>query len=124
MEQYAIHESEVKWTELPGRNVKLIIGPKAFGPCKNMSMGIAEFPIGVVAPPHSHEHEEEVCYIVSGEGQLWVGERIETLKRGVCVYVPPRIVHQTRNTGKDILKVLYVFSPPLTSGGRAEGDEK
>ena len=113
MGQYTIDESEVKWIELPGRKNKLIIGPKAFGSCKNMSMGIAEFPIGVVAPEHSHENEEEVCYIVSGEGQLLVGERIEPLKRGVCVYIAPGIVHQTRNTGKDVLKVLYVFSPPI-----------
>lgn len=124
MGQYTIDESEVEGIELPGRKNKLIIGPKAFGSCKNMSMGIAEFPIGVVAPVHSHEHEEEVCYIVSGEGQLLVGERIESLKQGVCVYIPPRIAHQTRNIGKDVLKVLYVFSPPLVSSSRSDGDQR
>ncbi len=114
MGKYTIHEGEVKGIELPGRKNTLIIGPHAFGGCKSMCMGIAEFPPGILAPEHIHQEEEEIGYILSGEGELYVGGSVEELKPGICTYLPPKIPHQTRNTGKSILKVIYVFSPPLS----------
>lgn len=96
MVKYTIHQDEVNSIDLPGRKNKPIIGPSAFGACKNMSMGIAEFPPGVLAPEHVHLEEEEIGYIISGEGELYIGGSIEKLKPGVCVYMPPKIPHQTR----------------------------
>jgi mannose-6-phosphate isomerase-like protein (cupin superfamily) len=112
MGKYTIGEEEVREIELPGRKVKKIIAPDAFGPCKNMDMGIAEFPARIVAPEHVHENEEEISYIISGEGELYIEGRIEKLKPGISVYIPPGLPHHTRNTGNEILKVLYVLSPP------------
>jgi len=111
MKRYTIHESEVQAIERPGRKVRMIIGPNAFGPCKSMNMGIAEFPPGVLAPEHVHETQEEISYVIEGEGEFYIQGATERLAPGVCVYIPPRIPHQTRNTGCKVLKILYVFSP-------------
>jgi len=102
MGKYTIHEEEVMEIELPGRKVRKIIGPDAFGPCKNMNMGIAEFPPGILAPEHVHQDEEEISYVISGEGEFHIEGRMEKLKPGICVYIPPGFPHQTRNTGNEI----------------------
>ncbi len=111
MRRHTIHESEVQAMDRPGRKVRVIIGPDAFGPCKSMNMGIAEFPQGVLAPEHVHETQEEISYVIAGEGEFHIRGATERLAPGVCVYIPPGIPHQTRNTGDHVLKVLYVFSP-------------
>ena len=35
---------------------------------------------------------------------------------GTCVYVPPGVEHSINNTGDEVLKVVYVFSPPVVQG--------
>lgn len=113
---YLIHEDDVTARKLPGRDHKLIIGPDNFG-VKNMCFGTAIFPSGSEkAPPHTHPSEEEIIYIISGEGKIIIDGDEELLKPEMCIYVPPTLEHQLINTGKEPLKVAYVFSPPVEQG--------
>lgn len=110
---YTIHESAIAAEKLVGRDRKHIIGPDILG-AKNMSFGTAVFhPHGKEAPPHSHPLEEEIIYIIEGEGKIVINEVSEPLNPGVCIYIPPTAKHQLINTGSTPMKVLYVFSPPV-----------
>lgn len=113
---YAIHEDNVTARKLPGRDHKLIIGPANLG-AKNMCFGTAVFPPGpAVAPPHSHPREEEIMYVAAGTGRIIINGVAESLRPGICIYVPPMSEHQLINTGDAPLKVIYVFSPPVVPG--------
>jgi quercetin dioxygenase-like cupin family protein len=114
---YTIHEKEVEAMQLPGRSHKMIIGPDNFGDIKNMCFGVADFPPGVHAPGHVHDIQEEIIYVLSGKGRIYIGEdEPEQLIPGTCVYIPVGKDHSIENTGHETLKVVYVFSPPAKQG--------
>ncbi len=116
MNLHTIHESEVSAVHLPGRWHKMIVGPGQFGPASHMCFGVAEFPPDEQAPEHVHEQAEEILYILTGRGQFFFDGHPEEVEPGVCVYVPPGVFHRISVTGNEILKVAYVFSPPVRQG--------
>lgn len=113
---YTIHEREVEAKHLPGRDHKMIIGPESFGGAKTMCFGVADFPPRAHAPAHVHEAQEEILYILSGAGEFYFDGRPEPVEPGTCVYVPPGVTHSINNTSSEVLKVVYVFSPPVRQG--------
>jgi mannose-6-phosphate isomerase-like protein (cupin superfamily) len=114
--RFTIHEDEVEAKELPGRKHKMMIGPADFGQASNMCMGVATFPPRTHAPPHLHPKEEEILYVLAGKGEMYFDGVPEGIYPGICIYVPPNVEHSINNTGNEPLKVLYVFSPPVTQG--------
>jgi len=113
---YTIHESEVEAKKLPGRDHKMIIGPDNFGKCKNMCFGVANFPPHSHAPTHAHSKEEEIIYVLTGSGEIYFNGVPEVVKQGTCVCIPPKVEHSINNTSKEIMKIIYVFSPPVVQG--------
>ena len=113
MEKHTIHEREVKAVKLTGRVHKMIIGPKNFGKSQNMSFGIADFPPQSYAPTHVHPEKEEITYILTGKGEMYFDGKPEAIEKGICVYIPPRVRHSINNKSDEVMKVVYVFSPPV-----------
>lgn len=116
MKKYTIHESEVPFVALPGRDHKMIISPDHFGPATEMAFGVANFPPNKHAPEHKHDNAEEILYILSGSGEFYFNGAPEAVEPGTCVYVPRGVVHSINNLSDEILKVVYVFSPPVRQG--------
>ena len=112
---YTIHEDEVEAVALPGRDHKMIIKPENMG-CQRMCFGVGEFPREKHAPAHVHEEAEEILYILTGIGEMYFDGKPEPLRPGICIYVPPGVKHSINNKGKEVLKVAYVFSPPVGQG--------
>jgi len=113
---YTIHEDQVEYKKLPGRDHKMIIGPQDFGGARNMCFGVAVFPPVSHAPAHVHPKEEEVIYVLSGHGEIFCNGEPEPLKPGSCAYIPPGTEHSIRNRSEGPLKVAYAFSPPAVQG--------
>ncbi len=113
---YTIHENEVEAVALPGRDHKMIIGPESFGESTKMCFGVAEFPANQHAPEHVHEVEEEIIYVLHGSGEIHFDSKIEKIEKGTCIFIPPKVTHSINNTSENILKVAYVFSPPVKQG--------
>ncbi len=116
MQKHTIHENEVEAVQLPGRAHKMIIGPDNFGPAERMCFGVADFPPMKHAPGHVHESQEEILYVLTGKGEFYFDGVPEAVEPGTCVYVPPGVTHSINNTGEEVLKVVYVFSPPVAQG--------
>ena len=67
-------------------------------------------PDGGQVPWHNQE-QEEVYFIVEGEGEMCLGgERVE-LRTGQAAYIPPRVFHQLTNTGTAPLRMIYCYGP-------------
>ena len=57
---------------------------------------------------HSHDDMEEVYYVISGEGEMVVGEDRYPIHAGDALYVPPGEFHTTFQKGNLPLTVVWV----------------
>jgi mannose-6-phosphate isomerase-like protein (cupin superfamily) len=65
--------------------------------------------IGV--PRHMHTREDEVYFILAGELEVTVGEKIFVLRPGDTLLAPRDIPHKLRNSGNTTNHYLLLFSP-------------
>jgi len=62
--------------------------------------------------PHTHPGEEEVIYVVSGEGLQTVGDGPPfPVREGDAVHVPRATLHSTVNTTWRPLRLVVVYTP-------------
>jgi uncharacterized RmlC-like cupin family protein len=65
-----------------------------------LHMQLLTIPPGGRAKAHKHEAHETAIYILSGEGCMWWGERLEnhmSSKAGEFVYIPANVPHLPYN---------------------------
>jgi quercetin dioxygenase-like cupin family protein len=103
---------------LPGRDWYYLLGPMN-SQARNLAFGVAEFPAGTLAAPHTHAEEEEIIYILSGSGAILSGPKEVRLEPGLAVYIPPGLVHQLRADPGEPLRLVTLFSPPVIPGAYA-----
>ena len=61
---------------------------------------------------HSTEEREEVIIALRGSGELYIkGSEKLKIEEDVALYIPPGTIHDVKNTGKGILRYIYVSSP-------------
>ena len=111
----AAHVDNCTVYNLPGRDWFYLIGPQNSG-ARNLVFGLADFPGGTLAAPHTHDAEEEILYVISGTGAIIAKEQEIRFEPGVAVLIPPGIPHQIRADGEETLRVVTVFSPPVIPG--------
>jgi quercetin dioxygenase-like cupin family protein len=63
--------------------------------------------------PHTHPGEDEVIYVISGEGVQTVGEGAEAfeIREGDAIYIPLGTVHSTYNTTWRPLRLVVTYTP-------------
>jgi len=110
-----VRRQDAEVYHLPGRDWFLAIGPQN-SDAKNLTLGVAVFPPGSAPPGHVHPGEEEVIYILSGEGELVTPEGTVPLEPGTTVYIPVGLHHATVSHGPDPLELVSAFSPPVVPG--------
>ena len=103
-----VDEEQVAATMMGVRSFRVLIDPAAG--CQRMTQFTGTIPTGR-APLHSHPHEE-VVYILTGSGRLWIEAMpVGTLSPGSVVFIPIGTRHTLENTGQEAMKVLGTFSP-------------
>ncbi len=60
---------------------------------------------------HVHPNAEELVVVTTGTGQATVGKEEHDLAPGDVLYVPPSVDHEVRNTGDDMLGVIFINVP-------------
>jgi mannose-6-phosphate isomerase-like protein (cupin superfamily) len=83
------------------------------------SMAHAELPAGAVTRPVRHRTVEEVWYVVSGSGQVAVGDDIVDVRKGSSVLIPTSTPFQFR-AGYAGLGVVITTMPPWPGPDEAE----
>ena len=66
---------------------------------------------GKGVPRHIHTREDEALFVLSGELEATVGDKIFTLRAGETLIAPRNIPHQLRNSGNVANHYLIMFSP-------------
>jgi uncharacterized RmlC-like cupin family protein len=70
---------------------------------KAICLHLLTFPPGEQARPHLHEHHETAIYVLSGQAEMWYGERLQnylTADAGDFLYIPAGMPHLPGNPSK------------------------
>lgn len=116
MAKHTVHENDVEYVKLTGRDHKMIVGPGKEMEAEYMAFGVADFPPNAHAPAHDHAGSEEIIYVMSGRGEIYFNGEPEPVQSGSVAYVPVGVEHSINNQSDEVMKVVYVFSPPVQQG--------
>lgn len=83
----------------------------------DFSIHMTEWEEGAEVDEHLHEDATEAMYCISGTGKASVNGVWYDLVPDSMICALPGELHQIRNTGRGILRVLCVFSPAVSSSG-------
>jgi quercetin dioxygenase-like cupin family protein len=94
------------------RRTKNLVGGVSPIQAANFSMGVVVLePNGGQVPWHNQE-QEEIYYIIEGEGEMCLGEERQAIHTGQAAYIPTGVFHQLTNTSPDKpLRMLYCYGP-------------
>jgi quercetin dioxygenase-like cupin family protein len=80
-------------------------------PTSSMTVGVAEIGPGQRHSFHPHRHQPpEIYYILAGEGVVSIDGVDHAVRPGAAVFIPGDAWHGARNTGSEVLRLLYVFA--------------
>ena len=68
-------------------------------------------PPGYGIPPHVHDREDELIYVVEGEFGIMLGDKQFSAKAGDEIFFPRHIPHAFQNTGSKAGKTLWTIVP-------------
>lgn len=60
---------------------------------------------------HYHRQQEEVYYILQGQGQMELDDEVHSVQPGDTVIIPPLTRHLIRNTGTQDLVMVVTCAP-------------
>jgi len=125
-----LHEAQTEEQSLTGRHLRWVANKELLGANQCSSCVIRVEPgntrrggtnappgaIGVepgntVKPAHSHPNGEELIYIITGSGRVWIEGEISPVSAGSIVLFPQGHVHMLQNNGTEEMKVVCFFSP-------------
>ncbi len=108
-----INESEIKYIKLPGRDLKWLVHPDS-NYSNKFSLNTVLIHSGeTVKPAHSHPNDEEVVYVVSGEGKVMIDNETSRISMGSVIIFPQNSIHMVKNTGDSDLKLICYFTSPV-----------
>ena len=104
--------SSLKARSFPaGRTTRNLVGGLSPIQFKAFSMGYVTLkPRGGQVPWHNQD-QEEVYFILSGTGEICLGEEKAEITGGQAVEIPPGVFHQLTNTGEEEMKMIYCYGP-------------
>lgn len=83
----------------------------------DFSIHMTEWEPGAEVDEHIHDSGMEAMYCLSGSGTASVGGTVYEFTPNTMIAAAPGERHRIRNTGTEKLRVLCIFSPPVTAEG-------
>ena len=82
----------------------------------SLSVGLYHLPAGGVDPQQPHS-EDEVYYVISGRGSIFVGGEDRPVQAGSVVFVAAAVEHRFHSIQEDL--VIIVFFAPAEYSNRS-----
>src|SRR5438876_6636274 len=87
------------------RRTQNLVGGVSPIQAQNFSLGYVTLePDGGQVPWHNQE-QEEIYFILEGEGEMCLGQERQIVTTGQAVYIPPGVFHQLTNLGQTPLRM-------------------
>jgi mannose-6-phosphate isomerase-like protein (cupin superfamily) len=103
--------------QIPGRTyparrrTQNLVGGASPVQASSFAMGMVTLePNGGQVPWHNQE-QEEIYFILEGEGEMCLGEERTAVSTGQAVYIPSTVFHQLTNTGATPMRMIYCYGP-------------
>jgi quercetin dioxygenase-like cupin family protein len=64
-----------------------------------------------VPPPHVHEHEDEITYVIEGALEVTVGGEVRTVRAGESIFKPRGVAHAVAIGGERPARFLETLTP-------------
>ncbi len=101
---------EVPTEKVTGREIRNMVNGQVLG-SRDMTLQIVDVLPGAVSKPgHSHTNCEEIIFVAAGEGDILIKDRVWHLAPGDVVLLPRCVKHLTRNPGREMMRLICVFS--------------
>lgn len=62
--------------------------------------------------PHVHDKHDVSVLMIKGSAKVHVGEKVEAMRPGSRLLIPPGTVHWAENIGPETCEVYAIFTPP------------
>lgn len=106
--------AHMPWKEYPGHFggalSKELAGPETTGSSR-VDFRISRYAPMAYVQEHVHRVQEQVYYVLEGEGILTLDDTKNLMRPHDYVYVPPGVRHSFTNTGTDGLVFLVITTP-------------
>jgi quercetin dioxygenase-like cupin family protein len=111
---FVVHEDDCEFeggdAPAPGRVRWRTLLSSDRTPTGSLTLGVAELDLGEARDFRPHRHAQpEAYYILSGEGIVSLAGTEHRVRPGTTIFIPGDIAHGARNTGSEVLRLLYVF---------------
>ena len=119
--------ARLPWKEYPGHFggalSKALVDPKNSGTSR-LDFRISRYAPNAYVQEHSHKIQEQIYYVLEGEGILTVGKKEHLMRPHDYVYLPPGVRHRFTNTGLSGLVFLVVTTPADDAPHPKSGDKR
>ncbi len=96
--------------KITGREIRDIYNKENTGEA-GLSLRITDvMPGEVTYPGHIHKENQEIIVILSGKGDIKIGDTVFPLKTNDAIFIPGGESHLIRNTGADVMRMVCTFS--------------
>lgn len=106
--------ANMTWKEYPGHFggalSKELAGPETTGSSR-VDFRISRYAPAAYVGEHVHKVQEQVYYVLEGEGILTLDDTKNLMQANDYVYVPPGVRHSFTNTGTQGLVFLVITTP-------------
>jgi quercetin dioxygenase-like cupin family protein len=106
--------ANLPWQEYPGHFggalSKALVGPENSGSSR-IDFRISRYAPAAYVGEHVHKVQEQIYYVLEGEGILTLGAEKHLMRTHDYVYVPPGVKHSFTNTGTAGLVFIVVTTP-------------
>lgn len=106
--------ARIAWQEFPGHFggalSKALVGPQNSG-SERIDFRISRYAPNAYVQEHVHKVQEQIYYVLEGEGLLTLNKEKHLMRPHDYVYVPPGVRHSFTNTGLAGLVFLVVTTP-------------
>jgi quercetin dioxygenase-like cupin family protein len=106
--------ANIPWQQFPGHFggalSKALVGP-GNADTQRMDFRISRYAPAAYVQEHVHKIQEQVYYVLEGEGVLTTDDDKHLMRPHDYVYVPPGVRHSFTNTGTGGLVFLVVTTP-------------
>lgn len=79
----------------------------------HVSVSQLEIASGVEVPIHTHAHQLDSIFVLSGHGEVFINGNWQQIEAEDYLLAPAGVEHAVRNTGQETLRLFVHHSPPL-----------